>query len=74
MKKAYDKPYAQKVAFSYQDQVVAVSGGTGNINNRDNTAKCQFMTYGGCNKYWTPAGASQAALFSLTDCAEAPSD
>ena len=73
MKKIYDKPYVHKVAFSYLDQVVALSGGMGTINNRDGTERCQHATYGVCNKYWNvPAG--NVSLFSLEDCREYPSD
>lgn len=72
MKKDYAKPYAKKVLFAYEDQVMAMSGGEGTLNNRDQTDKCQFRTWGVCNKYWTPAGA--IATYGLTDCTEFPSD
>ena len=68
MKKAYDKPFAQKVAFSYQDQVMATSGYTGGIYNRDNTGNCQQYVPG-CNKHWYTGG---VAPLSLNDCSDFP--
>ena len=71
MKKMYEKPFAKKVAFSYEDQVVAASGDyQGGEKNKDNTQKCQFQV-DACNRFWTPAAAS-VAMFSLTDCDENP--
>ncbi len=69
MKKAYDKPFAQKVAFSYQDQVMATSGYTGGIYNRDNTGNCQQYETG-CNKAWYIT--REVAPLSLFDCSEYP--
>lgn len=33
MKKAYESPVAEKIAFNYRDQVVAASGGSGGSGN-----------------------------------------
>ena len=67
MKKTYEKPFAQKVAFSYQDQVMAQSGGyhLGSNSNRDNTNMCQYAynAYLGCNHmYNVQPGISIATL------------
>lgn len=70
MKKTYDKPFAKKVAFSYQDQVMATSGGhIGGAYNRDNTGNCQQYK-AGCNKAWYTTG--EVAPLSLVDCSEDP--
>lgn len=64
MKRAYNKPYARKVEFSYEDQVVVASGyHSGGISNRDDTKTCQF--WGACNVYWNVASTS---TYSLNDC------
>lgn len=69
MKKTYEKPFAQKVAFSYQDQVMAQSGSTGHWNNRDNTGHCQqYVT--GCNHAWHVLGGISTA--GLNDCEKYP--
>ena len=66
MKKTYEKPFAQKVAFSYQDQVTAESGGhVGQIYNRDHTGHCQH-TNPGCNDIWHVNGGISIA--SMDDC------
>ena len=64
MKKTYEKPFAQKVAFSYQDQVMAQSGGhIGQEGNRDHTGMCQFEYGKACNHiYNVQAGISIATL------------
>lgn len=69
MKKTYEKPFAQKVAFSYQDQVMAQSGHTGQIYNRDNTGHCQAWA-AGCNYAWRVQGGISTA--GLDDCAYYP--
>lgn len=65
MKKTYEKPFAQKVAFSYQDQVMAQSGHIGQINNKDNTGHCQH-TNSDCNYIWYVNGGISIA--SMDDC------
>ena len=65
MKKTYEKPFAQKVAFSYQDQVMAQSAPTGQIYNRDDTGHCQH-TNPGCNHIWHVNGGISTA--SMDDC------
>lgn len=66
MKKMYEKPFAKKVAFSYEDQVVAASGNyEGNVNNRDNTGSCQF-TASDCNYFWNSVSRS------MNDCTTNP--
>ena len=68
MKRIYSKPVARRVAFSYQEQVMAQSGyNNGDISNRDDTKKCQFFS-GTCNTAWNVNTASSASLFSLDDC------
>ena len=70
MKKTYEKPFAQKVAFSYQDQVMAQSGShAGTMYNRDNTGHCQSSAVG-CNYLWRVQGGISIA--DLNDCAHYP--
>ncbi len=50
MKSIYEKPFAEKVEFRFEKQVVAASGDfTGGEGNRDNTGVCQFVAGAGCN-------------------------
>ena len=66
MKKTYEKPFAQKVAFSYQDQVTAESGGhVGQAYNRDHTGHCQQYVEA-CNQAWNVQGGISIA--GLNDC------
>lgn len=73
MKKAYQEPFAQKIVFSYQNQVVAASTNynNGSENNRDNTGKCQQQSYG-CNWTWCTGNTVAVSSYSLTDCQELP--
>lgn len=71
MKKTYNKPFAQKIAFSYQDQVMATSGYTGGIYNRDNTGNCQQYETG-CNYAWRVNGGGGVSTASLDDCSFYP--
>lgn len=72
MKKNYDKPFAQKVAFSYEDQVVALSDPfSGGKYNRDDTKECQFWEVA-CNTYFNPAQTRGASTFSMYDCDKLP--
>lgn len=67
MKKTYEKPFAQKVAFSYQDQVMAESGGhhVGQMYSKDKTGMCQ-VDYTGCNHIWHTQGG--ISLAGMNDC------
>lgn len=67
MKKDYRKPYAKKVAFSYEDHVTAQSGYFGGgIQNREDTQMCQF--WGPCNFYWDVEIKSRISTFDLKNC------
>lgn len=52
MKKVYDKPFAQKVEFSYENQIVVASNNfVGDVSNPDNSGKCQQLS-SSCNILW----------------------
>lgn len=50
MKSIYEKPFAEKVEFRFEKQVVAASGDyPGSEGNRDDTDVCQWQRGTGCN-------------------------
>lgn len=56
MKKAYAKPTATKVDFEYKDQVIAQSGGGGNIGSLgrpSHVEHCQFTSLTECFHFYT---------------------
>lgn len=54
MKKAYSKPVATKIAFSYQEQIVASQGLGGQWEKNCGSGLCEHLQTNGCS--WQTPG------------------
>ena len=63
MKKAYSKPVATKIAFSYQEQIVASQqlGGQWEVNC--GSTDCEHLDADGCK--WQNPGTAGTRMFAL---------